>query len=178
MSGGGCTCNLSKTNGCAMSCAGYGGPRCQVLHLRAAGAESPGEWRWRHAGAGRAATCSLRWILSAIDGHKPNTSMLQRVTGLPCKPSAVLRCTLLIPLWQPRHDPAQQFGVSLLFAPQVRPDFTEAAFARSPFGKSLRDHLLSRYRNAFAAIVLTQLQIKGWQKGMQACARGVRMQRL
>ena len=38
------------------------------------------------------------------------------------------------------------------------------------FGKSLRDHLLSRYRNAFAAIVLTQLRIKGWQKGMQARA--------
>jgi hypothetical protein len=56
----------------------------------------------------------------------------------------------------------------MLVVLQVRPDFTEAAFSRSPFGQSLRDHLLSHYRNALAAVVLTQLQNQGWQKGMQA----------
>ena len=35
-------------------------------------------------------------------------------------------------------------------------------------GASVRDHLLARYRNAFAAIVLKQLQSKGFRDGMQA----------
>ena len=34
-------------------------------------------------------------------------------------------------------------------------------------GSSMRDHLLARYRNAFAAIVLAQLRNKGFKDGMQ-----------
>jgi hypothetical protein len=52
----------------------------------------------------------------------------------------------------------------------VRPDFAEAALMRAFRSASVRDHLLARYRNAFAAIVLTQLQNKGFKDGMQARA--------
>ena len=50
---------------------------------------------------------------------------------------------------------------------QVRPDFAEAALMRAYRSSSVRDHLLARYRNAFAAIVLAQLQNKGFKDGMQ-----------
>ena len=49
----------------------------------------------------------------------------------------------------------------------MRPDFAEAALMRAYRSASVRDHLLARYRNAFAAIVLTQLQNKGFRDGMQ-----------
>ena len=35
-------------------------------------------------------------------------------------------------------------------------------------GGSVRDHLLTSYRNSFAAVVLRQLQDKGFRDGMQA----------
>ena len=40
-------------------------------------------------------------------------------------------------------------------------------------GGSVRDHLLSSYRNSFAAIVLRQLQDKGFRDGMQAGIRNL-----
>ena len=52
-------------------------------------------------------------------------------------------------------------------AAQVRPDFAEAALMRAYRSSSMRDHLLARYRNAFAAIVLAQLRNKGFKDGMQ-----------
>ena len=38
-------------------------------------------------------------------------------------------------------------------------------------GGSVRDHLLASYRNSFAAVVLRQLQDKGFRGGMQAGRR-------
>ena len=51
---------------------------------------------------------------------------------------------------------------------QVRPDFAEATLMHVYRGGSVRDHLLASYRNSFAAIVLRQLQDKGFRDGMQA----------
>ena len=40
-------------------------------------------------------------------------------------------------------------------------------------GGSVRDHLLASYRNSFAAVVLRQLQDKGFRDGMQARVRSL-----
>ena len=55
----------------------------------------------------------------------------------------------------------------LLRGTQVRPDFAEASLMHAYRTSSMRDHLLARYRNAFAAIVLAQLRNKGFKDGMQ-----------
>ncbi len=49
----------------------------------------------------------------------------------------------------------------------MRPDFAEATLMHIYRGGSVRDHLLTGYRNSFAAVVLRQLQDKGFRDGMQ-----------
>ena len=56
----------------------------------------------------------------------------------------------------------------------MRPDFAEASLMHAYRTSSMRDHLLARYRNAFAAIMLAQLRNQGFKDGMQVCDRPAR----